>query len=178
MKRNRKHGKHVDGIKAWPAIREDGHRGSADKENPFPIAVRALVLLPSVALGVAAMIAGNVPAVLWGQQAAAWAAFALLAWPLRQAARRLPSAALLVVLLIPLAATLFGKEADGARRWLDLGIFHINAAMLVLPAVITVSRRAKNACLHRLAAAAVLSISCVSASGRFSSLHCALWVSP
>jgi len=95
-----------------------------------------LLILPAVALGVLDMIWCDVSPVLWGQQIAAFVIFAWLAQPLRRAAGRFSPAVWSVLLLLPLAATLLGTEAGGARRWLDLGIFNVNAAMLVLPALL------------------------------------------
>lgn len=96
----------------------------------------ALVILPAVSLGVLAMLCASVSPMLWGQQAAAWMIFALLAWPLRRAIPKVSASLLSGMLLILLAASLLGEEVDGARRWLDLGIFNINTAMLVLPALL------------------------------------------
>jgi len=95
-----------------------------------------LLILPAVALGVLDMIWCDVSPVLWGQQIAAFVIFAWLAQPLRRAAGRFSPAVWSVLLLLPLAATLLGTEAGGARRWLDLGVFNVNAAILVLPAML------------------------------------------
>ncbi len=97
-----------------------------------------LIILPAVCLGIVAMISGGISPVLWGQQPAAWIVLTLLALPLQSAVRRVPDSVLSVVFLMILTASLFGEAADGARRWLDLGIFNVNAAMLVLPAMLGV----------------------------------------
>lgn len=119
---------------------------------------QAGLIFPAVALGVLAMIHGGVPPVLWGQQIAAFFVFALLANGLRHAGRRAPAAAWTALLLLVLALSLLGEEAGGARRWLDLGIFHVHAAMLTLPALI--AALCVTACPHPvlLGAAVVLSI--------------------
>jgi len=117
----------------------------------------ALIILPAVVLGVAVMIRDGVSPLLWGQQLAAWAAFLLLAWIAKRAAGRVSPELWTVLLLLPLAATWFGEEAGGARRWLNLGIFHVNAAMLVLPALLCVLCRVKRPHPALLGAAVVLS---------------------
>lgn len=116
----------------------------------------ALMSLPAVVLGIWAMICGGVSPVLWGQQAFAWIVLALLVWPLRRAARRISAETWSAVLLLFLAATLLGQEAGGARRWVDLVVFHANAAHLVLPALIVASSLLKQPCPVLLSAALVL----------------------
>ena len=116
----------------------------------------ALLILPALALGIWAMARNGVSPSLWGQQIAGWLAFALLALPLQRAAGRIPAAAWGLLLLIPLAGTLLGEEAGGARRWVELSVFHINAAMLVLPALLVVLCRMEHPYPVGLAAAAVL----------------------
>lgn len=96
----------------------------------------AAVILPSLALGVLAMIAGGVSPMLWGQQIAAFVVFVLLAAVVGRSLRRVPAAVCAAVLVLVLFATLFGVETGGARRWLDLAVFNVNAAMLVLPALL------------------------------------------
>lgn len=117
----------------------------------------ALLIAPAVALGVLAMILHGLSPALWGQQIAAWAAFALLAWPAKRAAARISARVWSVLLLLFLAASLMGQEAGGARRWVNLGIVHANAAHLVLPALLTVLCRVKNPLPALLGAAAILS---------------------
>lgn len=122
------------------------------------ITAHALVVLPAVVLGVLAMIHGGVSSVLWGQQLAAWAVFALAAIPLRKAAGRLSPAAWCALLLLPLVAALFGEAAGGARRWVNLGVFHVNAAKLALPALLAMLCRMKRPWPALLAAAAFLCV--------------------
>lgn len=117
----------------------------------------ALLVFPAVALGVLAMIMGGVSPSLWGQQIGAWAVLALLAWPARRIAARIPARIWSVLLLLFLTASLFGQEAGGARRWVNLGVFHANAAHLVLPALLTLMCRMKRPLPVLLGAAAVLS---------------------
>jgi len=97
-----------------------------------------LLILPAVGLGVLAMIRGGVSPALWGQQAAAWLFFVLLARPLRRAAGKIPVAVWAVLLPVFLAASLLFPPVEGVRRWVDLGIFYANAAFLVLPALLIV----------------------------------------
>lgn len=118
--------------------------------------LRALLILPAIALGVLAMALGGVSPMLWGQQLAAFILFALLALPLRHAVRRVPASAWSVLLLLPLAAALWGPKAGGAQRWLDLAVFNVHAAMLVLPALLVVSCRVSHPCPILLAAAGLL----------------------
>ncbi len=129
----------------------------ADKHiHSRPLLFAALLILPAVALGVLAMIYGGVSPALWGQQIAAWGLFALLAWPLRRAAIKLSPTLWTILFLVPLGATLLGEEVGGVRRWLDLGVINVNAAMLVLPALLAMLHRAKYPFPALLAAAAVL----------------------
>lgn len=100
------------------------------------IVSHALVILPAVALGVLGMLGTGVRSMLWGQQIAAYVIFALLACVLRKAARKVSPAVWIAVLYAFLAATLLFPAVGGAKRWLDLGIFNVHAAMLVLPAML------------------------------------------
>ena len=60
----------------------------------------ALVILPAVSLGVLAMLCASVSPMLWGQQAAAWMIFALLAWPLRRAIPKVSASLLSTAVVI------------------------------------------------------------------------------
>jgi len=117
-----------------------------------------LIILPAVILGVLTMSANGVPPALWGQHAAAWAVFAMLIWPMRRIAGRISASVWSVILLIPLIAALCGQEVGGARRWVNLIVFHVHTAGLVLPALIVVLCRAEYPWPVLLAGAAVLSI--------------------
>ena len=116
----------------------------------------ALLILPAVALGVLAMVSGGVSSLLWGQQLAAWLLLSLLIMPLRRPAGRIPDIAWQVILCAVPALSLLGTDAGGAKRWLDLGVFNINATMLTLPALLVVLHRAKQPHIALLAAAFVL----------------------
>lgn len=95
-----------------------------------------LVILPAIALGVPAMIANGVSPALWGQQLAAFVVFSLLLALPGRWAFQLPSGAAVCLCLAALAGPLFFPAVGGVRRWLDLGLFHVNAAMLVLPSLL------------------------------------------
>ncbi len=98
--------------------------------------VYALLILPAIGLGVAAMIHGGISPVQWAQQVGAWLLFAMLVRPLQRALEHIPGWALCLLLLAFLAASLLGTETDGVRRWLKLAVFNINTAMLALPALL------------------------------------------
>lgn len=115
----------------------------------------ALIILPAVVLGMVAMIVGGISPVLWGQQIIAFAVFALLGL-LRRAVRRVPSIVWISVLLAGLASTLFFPAIGGAKRWLDLGPLNINAAMLVIPALLLLIGNMKRPHLFVILVAAVL----------------------
>lgn len=132
--------------------------GMAREKARQETACYALLAFPAVALGVLAMIHGGVSPALWGQQIAAFAVFALMAALLRRAAARIPHAGWCVLLVIVLAASLFGQEAGGARRWLELGVLSVNAAMLVLPAMLVALCGMERPYPAMLATAAVLCI--------------------
>ena len=118
----------------------------------------ALLILPAVALGILAMMRAGVPVALWGQQAAAWVVLALLACLLRRAARRISADTWGVLLLLFLAVSLLGEETGGARRWVNLGVFNVNAAMLVLPALIVMLSKTGYPCPLLIGAAAVVAV--------------------
>lgn len=118
---------------------------------------RALLILPAVLLGVLAMIRGGVSPVIWGQQAAAWLLLALLATPVRRVAGRIPDRVWCATLVLFLALSLLGQEVEGAKRWVNLGVFHANAAQLTLPALLVVLCRMRCPYPALLGAAAVMS---------------------
>lgn len=94
------------------------------------------LILPAVLLGVLAMVLSGVSPVLWGQQIAASALFALLLLIPRSAFVRVPRAILASALLALLYAAFLFPGAGGAQRWIDLGILNVNAAMLAVPALL------------------------------------------
>ena len=117
-----------------------------------------LVIVPAVLLGIAAMIFGGVSPMLWGQQTAALVLVLLLTALARIARWKIPAVVWAGVILLILAAALFGPEAGGVRRWVKLGPFNVNAAMLVLPSMLVLL--GETACFYPLllCAAAILSI--------------------
>lgn len=128
-------------------------------KKPFcPIAVHALIILPAIVLGMFAMIKSGVSMMIWAQQAAAFVMFLLLAVLLGKRLAKIHAGILAAALMAALTATLFGPVAGGARRWLDLGPFTVNAAMLVLPALLALLADKPCLCPLLLGAAAVLAI--------------------
>lgn len=115
------------------------------------------VILPATVLGVAAMVADGISPMMWGQQIAAYLVFPCLALLLGGAFRRIPASVRTAALMLFLCSTLLGTEVGGAKRWLDLGLFNVNAAMLVLPALIFLMHGMKSPWPAMLCAAAVLS---------------------
>lgn len=117
-----------------------------------------LVIVPAVLLGIAAMIFGGVSPMLWGQQTAALVLVLLLTALARHTRWKIPAVVWAGMLLVILAAALFGPEAGGVRRWVKLGPFNVNAAMLVLPSMLVLL--GETACFYPLllCAAAILSI--------------------
>ena len=98
-------------------------------------ALDAAMIFPAVLLGLLAMIAEGVSAALWMQQAAAFVIFTMLGLISRSVQRK----HILIwvsVCAAALSATLFFPSVGGARRWLDLGIFNVNAGMLLLPSLL------------------------------------------
>lgn len=115
------------------------------------------LIFPAVALGVFAMITNNISPVLWGQQIGAWCIFTLLTIVLNKTSRR-PNVPIWCALsLAVLALSLAGSETGGARRWLDLGIFHLNAAMLIIPVLLVSMERLNCPLFMMLSAATILS---------------------
>jgi hypothetical protein len=131
------------------------YRTESENKPWTAVLKHALVILPAVVLGMIAMIAGGVSPVLWGQQIIAFAVFALLGL-LRRAVRRVPSIVWISVLLAGLASTLFFPAVGGAKRWLDLGLLNVNAAMLALPALLLLVSNMKRPHLFVIFVAAVL----------------------
>lgn len=95
----------------------------------------ALVSLAAVATGAFVCALSGVPTSLWLRNLAAWALGALAATAIAAAWRP----RLLWVALwagpIGLLATFFSTGQLGVHRWLDLGPLHMNAAMLLAPAM-------------------------------------------
>lgn len=116
----------------------------------------SLMIFPAIALGVLAMICGGVSPALWGQQAGAWVLLALLAMPLRRVMARVSPQSLSVLFLVPLALALRGEAVGGARRWIDLIVFHAHAAELVIPALIVALHGLKKPHFMLLGAAVLL----------------------
>lgn len=121
------------------------------------LAGAAAPVFPAICLGVLAMVASGVSPVIWGQQIAAWVIFSLLVLLLRRAAGRLSAWIWCALLLGVLAASLAGQSVGGAKRWVDLVVFHANAAQLVLPAMLVALSRVSCPYPMIMGAAVVLS---------------------
>lgn len=130
-------------------------KSTSSNEQVFP-AGYSLVILPAIGLGIFAMTHGGISPALWGQQAACWCVGLLLVRLARRTATHMKPTLCTILFTLFLAATLFGKEADGARRWVDLGIFNVNAAMLVLPAMIAMLYRIRFPAVSLLVTASIL----------------------
>lgn len=117
--------------------------------------IHMMVIFPAVMLGVFAMAAEGASSMLWGQHIAAFIVFALLGL-LRKNNRRIPPLLGTALCLLALSATLFFPAVGGTRRWLDLGIFNVNAGMLVIPALIVLVNGIKYAYPVAMLTAAVL----------------------
>lgn len=101
-----------------------------------PLPAFAAASLLAVAVGAAVCALSGVPTAVWGRNVGAWvvglaAAAGLARWA---GARSLTAVAVLAPLAI--AVTLLGEGRDGVRRWLDLGLLQVNAAMLLLPILV------------------------------------------
>lgn len=107
-------------------------------ENPRPARLPYLLApVPALVVGVLTMRMSDVPAVLWGQNLAAWAVGTLLClglWRTRSSpgqGRWFDFAAVLT--LAALAATLLAPGVDGVHRWVPLGPVRLHAAAVLLP---------------------------------------------
>ncbi len=93
--------------------------------------------LVAVACGCVAMAQAGVAPSSWLRSVVAWAVGAGLASLLaRYGEPRSASTGAVVLATAALIATLFAPAVEGVHRWLDIGPLHINAAALLLPALI------------------------------------------
>lgn len=108
----------------------------------MPDSTRSMVIfgvtsLVAVAAGCVAMAESGVASSSWLRSVVAWAVGGALAWLVgRYGKPRSASAGAVVLTTAALIATLFDKGVDGVHRWLDIGPLHINAAALLVPALI------------------------------------------
>lgn len=104
-----------------------------------------LASAPALALGVLVMRASDVPAAVWGQNVAAWAAGALVCLGLQRARTSRPSStwADLTALLTlgALVTTLLAPGMDGVHRWVRLGPVRLHTAALLLPLLLVALER-------------------------------------
>lgn len=106
------------------------------------ICTHGLLALPAVTLGVLAMAANSIAAMLWCQQAVAFLLCGALSILFARKRRMLPKIILPLLLLI-LAAALMGPEAGGVKRWITLGPLSVHAAMLTLPLLMVILAESK-----------------------------------
>jgi cell division protein FtsW (lipid II flippase) len=96
-----------------------------------------LAPLPALVVGVLIMRMSDVPAVVWGQNLAAWVVGALLclwfARPRATPSRGTGFTVVAVLTVAALAATLLAPGVDGVHRWLPLGPVRLHAAAVLLP---------------------------------------------
>lgn len=100
------------------------------------LAIFGLLSLATVATGVFVTATHGAPASAWMGNLAAWAVGGVVALGLARFLR--PSWVQLFLWAAPvgIALTFLGAEQEGVHRWLDLGVVHVNMAMLLLPAAI------------------------------------------
>lgn len=91
----------------------------------------------AVGAGAAVLALGGWPVSIWARNPIAWVVGALTALAAARLHRPWHFAAVIVVGLATLAATFAAAPVKGIHRWLDIGPLHINAAGLVLPAILT-----------------------------------------
>lgn len=101
-----------------------------------PLLVFACVSSAAVALGAVVCAMSGVAPGLWARNLAAWVVGGLLAVALARWAG--PRAIAAAALLGPagLAATLFNPGLEGVHRWIPVGPVTVNAALLLLPALV------------------------------------------
>ena len=107
------------------------------RDSNGSIVVFSVASLVAIAAGCVAMAESGVAASSWLRTVVAWIVGAALAWLLaRYGQSRSAPVRTVVIATAALIATLFVPPVDGVRRWLDIGPLHINAAALLLPALI------------------------------------------
>ena len=120
--------------------------------------VSELTILPAVTLGIFGMILTGISPVLWGQQAAAFLLCLLCVGSIRRAVKKVSSLILVTGLVIVLASSLLAADVGGAKRWIDLGIFNVNAAFLLLPMLLVLLSNMHFAAFFLLCTASVLCV--------------------
>ena len=101
------------------------------------IAGFSVASLAAVAAGCVAMAQSGVASSSWSRSVVAWAVGGgLAALLVRYGEPRRASTGAVVLGTGALIATLFSTDVEGVHRWLDIGPLHINAAALILPALI------------------------------------------
>lgn len=90
----------------------------------------------AVAAGAAILAMSGSPTSTWVRNPAAWIVGALLAVAASRLKQPWHFAGLIAASFAALAGTFAAAPVEGVHRWLDLGPLHMNAAALVLPAMI------------------------------------------
>ena len=101
--------------------------------------VFGLASLMAIGLGALVMMQAGVPPGIWIRNPIAWAAAAGVGVLL--ARRGWLGSSLPLIAVVVLALSFLGPGQEGVHRWLDLGPIQLNAAALVLPAVIAAFSR-------------------------------------
>ena len=107
------------------------------RDSARSIVIFGVASLLAVAAGCVAMAQSGVGPSSWLRSIVAWVVGAGLASLLaRYGESRRASGGAVVLTTGALIATLFAPAVEGVHRWLDIGPLHINAAALLLPALI------------------------------------------
>ena len=111
----------------------EAQRTSPRRTTPFFL----LAPVPALLSGVLVMQASGVPAALWGQNLAAWAAGMLLCLAVGRTrtspARERWADVVAVLAVAARAATLLDPGVQGVHRWVKLGPVRLHAAAVLLP---------------------------------------------
>lgn len=102
--------------------------------RPFP--AFAAASFPAVGVGAVVCAHSGVPAVVWGRNLGAFVVGGLAAAALTRWAGPRTLRAFAVLTPLGVAATMLGEGQQGVHRWLALGPIHVNAAMLLTPALV------------------------------------------
>lgn len=107
------------------------------RDSKPSIVIFSVASLVAIAAGCVAMAESGVAPSSWLRSVVAWIVGAGLACLLARYGK--PRSASTGAVLLPaaaLTATLFAPAVEGVHRWLDIGSLHINAAALLLPALV------------------------------------------
>lgn len=99
----------------------------------------------AVGAGAAVLASAGFPVSVWARNPLAWLVSALAALAVARLDRPSSFATVITIGVIALAATFAARPVQDVHRWLDFGPLHINAAALVLPALIAALARMEHA---------------------------------